>query len=608
MKSKLLLLLLFICAALRVGAAVKVTARVTPSTVAAGETFKLEYTVNAANVGDITPPVFTGFEVLNGPAVSTFSSYQMVNSQVTGGSTTTFTYILSAGKAGSYTIPGAVVVVDGRKVKSNAVKIKVVKGQGGAAGSASGQGGVSSGEAMSTYRSQGKVGKKDLFITVTANKTKVYEQEPIVLTYKVFTQVNLTQLSGKMPDLKGFLSQEVPLPQQKSFTLERVNGALYRTTMWSQYVMFPQQTGKLTIPSIRFEGAVTMEDPNIDPIDAFFNGADYQVKVVRETPSVSVEVSPLPAPRPANFSGAVGRLAIASEVVTKTPRTNEALVVRVTVSGVGNMKLIKTPAVKFPTSFDVYDPKMTDRTRLTDQGMAGDMVYEYTVIPREKGKYTIPPLQFTYFDVGTNEYRTVETKAMDVDVAQGTKSVSDSEREMALRNSDIRPLHEGAYLSEAGRLWGSMRYVLLYVAFLFAAGVVAFLLRRQIRRNADTVGRKERMAGKAARMRMKQAQAMWEAGKADRFYEETLKALHGYVSDKFAIPTAQLNMASIKSAMASAGISETTIAQFASVAEACEYARFAPSGEPSQMKETYEQALQAIQQVAAELKRKKVKK
>lgn len=601
MNKQILIMLMGWWVALHALADIRVTAEASPTTVAVGEAFRLEYKVNSTDAEQIRPDAFNGVEVLNGPAVSTFSSYQLTNGRASSESSTTFTYILSPTREGTLTLPAATVSVGGRNYKSNAVRIKVVKGSGQPSRGTIAQ---DDGPAM---RTRGAVTNKDLFITVTANKTQVFEQEPIVLTYKVYTLVNLKQLVGKMPDLKGFLSQEVPLPQQKTFTVERYGDKLYRTTTWSQYVMFPQQTGKLTIPSIRFEGAVTMENPNIDPIDAFFNGYDYLVKVVRQTPTIDINVKSLPTPKPTGFSGAVGDLKIRAEVVTREPKTNEALTVRLTVAGVGNMKLIKAPKLTFPTSFEAYEPKVTDKTELTAEGIAGEMIYDYLVIPRQKGHYDIPPVEFSYFDINTGEYKTLKTQPLTVDVAQGTKSDADVEKEMELRKSDIRALHVDNGLAQHTAFWGSTIYGVLYVILIGIFAATVWTTRRYIKANADIVGRRGRAAGKNARLRLAKAKAMLDHKRRDAFYDETEKALQGYVADKFNIPKGQLSRGTVTATLTAAGVTEETVSRFNETLEGCEYARFAPSGGDKELEGFYEQAADILSRIEQELKAKKKK-
>jgi len=259
-----------------------------------------------------------------------------------------------------------------------------------------------------------------LFIKVTANKQRVHEQEPILLTYKVYTLVDLSQLEGKMPDLTGFHSQEIPLPQQKSFHIERVNGRAYRAVTWSQYLMYPQMTGTLKIPSITFKGIVVEENRNVDPFEAFLNGGSGYVEVKRNivAPGLTVQVDPLPS-KPADFSGGVGKFNISAQLSKKEVRAGDPVTLRVVIGGTGNLKLIKQPVVNFPKDFDKYDPKVTDKTKLTSSGVGGNMVYDFLIVPRNQGKYTIPSVTFTYYDTDANTYKTLKTTPFTITFAPG---------------------------------------------------------------------------------------------------------------------------------------------------------------------------------------------
>lgn len=378
-----------------------------PDVVVSGDQFRLTFTVNTQKGKDFLAPSISGFDVLMGPSRSQQSSTQIINGKVSSSSAITYTYILMAGKEGTYTIPAASIEVDGKKIFSNALTIKVLPPDQSAGNQQSGQGQSNSSRGQIAG---GKISDKDLFITATAAKTTVYEQEAILLTYKVYTLVNLRQLYGKMPDLKGFHTQEIELPQQKTFSLEHYNGRNYNTTIWSQYVLFPQQTGKLEIPSITFEGIVAQQTISDDPFDAFFNGGGYiEVKKKIVTPKVTINVKPLPA-KPDNFSGGVGEFTLSSSINAKEVKTNDAVTIKLTIKGAGNMKLINTPEVKFPEDFEIYDPKVTNNFDVSRAGLSGTQTIEYLAIPRHAGDFTIPQVEFTYFDLKSQAYKTLKTE------------------------------------------------------------------------------------------------------------------------------------------------------------------------------------------------------
>ena len=293
---KIVLLLIFITTAIASWADEKITFTASaPEVVVSGDQFRLTFSINSQKIKDFRAPNIKGLEVLMGPSRSTQSSTQIINGNVTSTKSTTFTYILMAEKEGTYSIPGATIVADGNNYTSNSVSVKVLPPDQ-STGTASNNGRTSRNQA-----NNGKISEKELFITATASKTSVYEQEAILLTYKIYTEVNLTQLHGDMPDLKGFHTQEVELSSQKQWSLEHYNGRNYNTTVYSQYVLFPQQSGKLEIPSITFEGTVSQLVASDDPFDAFFNGGSNYVNIKKNivAPKLTIDVKQLPAGKPA---------------------------------------------------------------------------------------------------------------------------------------------------------------------------------------------------------------------------------------------------------------------------------------------------------------------
>ena len=411
-----------------------------PSHVAVGEQFRLTYTVNTQNVSDFRAgDIPDELEVLIGPNRSMQSSYQMINGHTSSSASITYTYIVSATKNGSYTISPAHVVVGGKTISSNPITIKVS----GSASSARQQRQQRDDEGAELRDAGSRISGSDLFIKVSANKNRVHEQEPILLTYKVYTLVSLTQLRGDMPDLKSFYTQEVDLPQQKSFSVETVNGRPYRTCTWSQYVMFPQMTGKLQIPSITFEGIVVQQNRNVDPFEAFFNGGSGYIEVKKKivAPSIDIQVDPLPQ-RPANFSGGVGKFTISAQLDKTETKANDPISMRIIISGSGNLKLMKQPVINVPKDFDKYEPKVTDKTKLTSSGIEGSMIYDVLIVPRHQGKYEIPPVELTYFDTSENAYKTIKSEAFTLDVAKGSgaASVSDDGKASAFYDEVLRAL------------------------------------------------------------------------------------------------------------------------------------------------------------------------
>lgn len=599
-----LLICLILCMA--TGLAAQVLKVNVPRHVEVGEQFRLQYTLNTSNASGFREGnIPDAFEVLFGPSMSSQSNWQMVNGHTSSSSSVTYTFLLSANKKGTFTIPPAHVRIGGRTVASPAVKI-VVTGN----GHANGGGGSRQQAAEPRMRAAGShISGNDLFIKVSANKKRVHEQEPVLLTYKVYTQVDLTQLEGKMPDLTGFHTQEVKLPQQKSFHLERVNGRNYRCVTWSQYVMYPQMTGTLKIPSIVFKGIVVQENRNIDPFEAFFNGGSGYVEVKKNitAPGLTIQVDPLPK-RPANFSGGVGKFNISAQIDKKELKTGDPITVRVVVGGIGNLKLIKQPVVNFPKDFEKYDAKVTDKTRLTANGVEGNMVYDFLAVPNNQGSYTIPPVEFTYYDTGINQYKTLKTQAFDVkvDKGNGRSSVDNFGSD---KDKDIHPLKKGkVHLHERGDFFfGSAAYWtwLAVLVMVFVALLIVF--RKRAMERANVSKQKTKRANKVATKRLKKASVLMFKGDHDAFYDEVLHALWGYVGDKLNMPIETLTRDNISERLASKDVDEETINKFISALDECEFERYAPGDVKGNMNKTFESAMTAIMKIEDVMKANKKK-
>ena len=606
---KIIFLLFTILAAWQVKAADKVRfVAEAADVVVSGDQVRLVFTVNSQDIKDFRAPSIKGFDVLMGPSRSQQSSIQIINGKRTSNSSTAFTYILLAGSPGTYTIPAASVEVNGEKVFSNAISIKVLPQD-----QTSGNSGNNGGGSASSSRSQAagsRISANDLFITATASKTTVHEQEAILLTYKVYTVVNLRQLYGKMPDLKGFHTQEVELPQQKTFTLEHYKGRNYNTTVWSQYVLFPQQTGKLEIPSITFDGVVAQQTISEDPFDAFFNGGGYvEVKKKITTPKVVINVQPLPA-KPAGFSGAVGEFKLASSINATDVKTNDAVTIKLTLSGTGNMKLIGTPEVKFPQDFEIYDPKVTDDYKLTNSGLTGTKTFEYLAIPRHAGNFTIPAIEFTYFDLKSNSYKTLKTEAYNLKVAKGQGNadqvISDftNKESVKMLGKDIRfiKLGDSSLRPKGDFFFGTVGYYLCYLIPLLLFVVFAVIYRQKALENANVAKVKTKKANKVATRRMKLAGKLLAENKKNEFYDEVLKALWGYISDKLSIPVSQLSKDNIEAELTNYGVQEALIAEFIGVLNECEYARYAPGNENEAMDKVYSASVEVISKMENSIK------
>ena len=571
-----------------------------PAQVEVGENFRLAYTINTQDIEDFrVGNIPSNLEVLAGPYTSRQSSYQMINGHTSSSSSITFTYTLNAVSNGIYTIPAARVRINGKTVLSKIAKIKVIGStRSGSKASRMNQYN-DDGSSSQAQSSSTNITGNDLFIRVSANKRRVYEQEPVLLTYKVYTQVELTQLEGKMPDLTGFHTQEIPLPQQKSFHLERVNGKPYKVVTWSQYVMFPQVTGELSIPSITFKGTVVRQNRSVDPFEAFFNGGSGYVEVKKniEAPGLTIQVDALPK-KPVNFSGGVGNFNITASLNKLEVKAGEPLSLRVVVSGKGNLKLIKQPEINLPKDFDKYDPKVKDNTKLTSSGVEGNKEYTFLVVPRNQGTFTIPSIEFTYYDTSLNSYKTVKTQVFSVTVFPGDKlkepSLYDAEKENDIHDI-IRDVKTGNI--ENGTFFGSTIYwislVSLFLSFIF----LLIVFRQRALERSNIVGMRGKKANIIAQKRLKNAKRLMTEGLQNEFYDEVLRALWDYVGYKLNIPTEALSRDNIAENLRSNYVDNETVNKFLLALDECEFKRYAPGDPSGNMNSTFEMAFIAISNI-----------
>ena len=574
-----------------------------PKSVVVGNRFKIAYEVNTKADSQPTITDVDGLRVLSGPHHSTFMSSNNVNGRVTTKQTITYTYIVVADKEGEITVPGASVMVDGKKYTSNPLTIKVLPES-----QASQQ--QSGGAKAQSNNSSTNITNDNLFVKALVSKTKVYDQEALLLTYKVYTDVNLVNLDNPAPDLKGFNIQEVELSQQRQFELEHYNGHNYNTLVWRQFVLFPQETGKLEIPSMEYEAVVAVQTRrSMDPFEMMFNGGSSYVEVRKKLKSnkVVIDVEKLPA-KPAGFSGAVGHFTVNSTVSTDKLKSNEEFTLKVTVKGDGNMKLMGDPVVEFPSEFDVYDPIITNNYKLTSKGFAGEKVYEYVVTPRTAGEYTLPAAKFTYFDTTAGSYKTVESKAFTIEVEKGAAMPSSSgnvyvvKEEGKLLANDIRYIKLGDDTVSDGKFYASTLYWLLYAALTVLFAIVAAVYSKHIKLSSNVALSKTKKANSVAVRRLKNAKKLLHDNRTNEFYDETLKAVWGYMSDKLNIPLSQLSKDNIANELARRGCDTALVEELVNLLNECEFARYAPGDPAVTMDKVYRMAVDVISKMENSIK------
>lgn len=606
MKRIILTLLLFISVIGNVLADDVTFVASAPKSVVLGQHFRLTYTVNTTDAKEPVIADMPDFDILSGPNISTQQSYSSVYGKTTSSVSVTFTYILLPKSEGEFTIQPAKINAKGKDVTSNSLSIKVLPED--KASSA-----AQNGDRRQGGNTSANISNEDLFMRATLSKTKVYEQEAVLLTYKVYSAVNLTNLSFPTPELKGFNIQEVELPQEKQFELEHYNGRNYNTIVWRQFVLFPQQSGKLEIPSLDFEAVVAVQNRrSVDPFEMMFSGFSgyVEVKKVLKTKPLSLEVEKLPFGKPADYSGGVGEFTIGSTINNTKLKTNSEFTLKVIVKGTGNMRLLGNPQFELPTEFESYDPVIENNFRLTANGFKGEKVYEYLITPKASGTYTIPSAHLSFFNTSTGSYETLKTQEYTVEVEKGSEAAVtlidntqiNKEKGKVLA-SDIRHIKYGDEgKAEKSIFFGSSRYMLSYAISLLLVLLFLVIYRKKVAENANTSLVRTKKANKVATRRLKVAKTLMKENKVNEFYDEILKAMWGYTSDKLSIPMSQLSKENIASTLLSRGVSDELVTEFQEILSEGEFARYAPGDKEAAMERLYTMSINVISKMENSIK------
>ncbi|MDD3968301.1 MAG: BatD family protein [Proteiniphilum sp.] len=581
-----------------------------PATVVEGEQFRLSYHLNKEG-RDLRLPDLSGFDLLFGPSTSTSYSQRIINGKSSSEISVTYTYILMAKNTGTHTIPAASITVDGSNYRSNSLEIKVLPPDESSAEAPAGEGkqqerGAIQGAGTAT------VSANDAFIRAIVSKNTPYEQEGFTVTFRLYTTLNVVNF-GKIqfPEFEGFMVEEIELPANKQLQLERYNGRNYYTADLRKTLLFPQRPGRITIPSGTLEMVFSV--PSGKKVSSFFGLQEVMVDVKKalKTNLLDIDVKPLPSGKPVGYANAVGAFGINSILNTSEIRANEAITLQLEISGTGNLKLIRNPEVAFPDNFELYDPTVENLFNVTTNGLTGMRRIEYMAIPRYEGNYTIPPVEFSYFDPGSGSYKTVTTPEHHLVVEKGAAGSAPAptyvNRQDVKVEQDIRFLKTGELLFQSHHSFfiGSAGYWLWYLIPLLLLVASYLIYRKQARENANVALMRNRKANKIAIRRLKLAERYLREQQSEHFYEEVLRALWGYFSDKLSIPLARLSRDNVEAELRGYGIDEELTDRFLHILDNCEFARYAPTGAETAMDRLYQDTLDAIGEMENRLKKSK---
>lgn len=601
-KALCILALIFIVSANAVNAQVTFRASA-PASVVKGEQFRLVYTLNKTG-RDLRLPDMKGIEVIFGPATSTSYSQSTVNGKTTSESSVTYTYTVIANEEGSFEIDPASISVDGANYKSNSLKINVLPPD----KKAESQSGGSNASEQSSAGSP-NIGANDAFIRAIVSKNGVYEQEGFTVTFRLYSVHGQIYFeAAEFPEFDGFMNEEIDIPSNQQLKLERYNDRNYYTADIKKSLLFPQRSGKITIPSGKLETVFTV--PSGRKVSTFFGSQEVmaEVKKTLVTNPVTVDVKALPEGKPLNFSNAVGNYTMNSSINTLQTPANEAITISVEISGTGNSKLIRNPIVEFPTNFETYDPTINNDFQTSSNGLTGTRKIEYLSIPRYEGKYEIPAIEFSYFDTSSKTYKTLKSQEYNLDISKGDPSKATANTYISQQSvkveDDIRFIKTDApiFQSKDSYFAGSMGYWMWYIipASLFIT--LAVINRKRAKENANITLVKTRRANKMAIKRLRVAEKFLKQHNKEKFYDEVLRALWGYFSDKLSMPLANLTKDNIETELSNYGIEESLITKFTDILNTCEFARYAPGEGDAAMDKLYKDTITAIGEMESKLK------
>ena len=600
-------LIFLIALMLTVGMSVKatnVTFRASaPEAVVMGQQFQLTFTVNA-EATDLRVQEMPDFNVLMGPSSSKAYSSSWVNGRSTSETTITYTYILMPKSEGTFNIAPATIKANNANYTSNGLTIRVLPPD------------RASDAASANNSSQANsISADDYFVRMEVSKRSVYEQEGFLVTFKLYAAQRCGLNNIKFPEFEGFLAQEVELPQDKQWTMDNYNGRNFYVVTLKQTVLYPQRSGDIRIEGGRFVAQipVRVQRQASSIFDEFFNSGYQTINKELTVSPVTIDVKPLPSGKPASFSGSVGNYTMTSEISSNNIKANEAVTVKLKIAGNGNIRLLRNPDVKFPNDFEIYDPKVTTDINTAASGTNGSRTIEYMAIPRYAGDFEIPAIQFSYFDLRTNSYRTLATEPYKLHVERGEGGdvnnpiVSNFTNREALRTigEDIRFIKVNgiSFIPVEDILFGTFLYWMCYLlpAILF---IVFFIIyRKQVKENSDIAFVRTKKANKMAVRRLKNAGKFLKENKNEEFYEEVLRALWGYLSDKLSIPQANLTKDNVEAELLKYGVSETLITEFIEILNTCEFARYAPSQATDAKDKLYELTVDAIGKMESTIKK-----
>ena len=525
------------------------------------------------------------------------SQSTIVNGNFSHTTSVTYTMTLKAEKEGNFKF--GPLTVDG--IKSNTVSYSIGKKD-----TSLSQSGGQSSSSQDDQNGPKFIGKGDdkLFLRANVSKTSAFEQEALVYTIKLYSSYAGVKFAGatSAPTFDGFVIEESKI-NTIQMDYETYNGKTYATAEIARYIIFPQTTGDLKVLGNTYTISVNSQEYYKDP-DWGHLTINRPVNLNVKPNDLIVKVKPLPSPRPANFSGGVGEFEIKSELQNSKLKTNHAASIVYSISGSGNLKYLKLPDLNniFPSQLEVYSPSVKENISVNSNNTEGDISFDYSFMPLEEGEYAIPSVELVYFNPSTGKYETKQAKGYNVEVTKGEVSSKSQKKDRLVYNTKLEDV--GVNKSSVKLIVDSLSYWLWYIVPILLLIIAISIYRRRINDLADIDLLKSKKANKVARKRLKKAEICLRAKDVDKFYDEILSAMWGYIGDKLRIPISDLNRENVRQKLGDAGVNSEDLDSLISLIDECEFAKYSSSLGQISMDNVYMHACDVINKLDNSLKSK----
>ena len=525
------------------------------------------------------------------------SQSTIVNGNFSHTTSVTYTMTLKAEKEGNFKF--GPLTVDG--IKSNTVSYSIGKKD-----TSLSQSGGQSSSSQDDQNGPKFIGKGDdkLFLRANVSKTSAFEQEALVYTIKLYSSYAGVKFAGatSAPTFDGFVIEESKI-NTIQMDYETYNGKTYATAEIARYIIFPQTTGDLKVLGNTYTISVNSQEYYKDP-DWGHLTINRPVNLNVKPNDLIVKVKPLPSPRPANFSGGVGEFEIKSELQNSKLKTNHAASIVYSISGSGNLKYLKLPDLNniFPSQLEVYSPSVKENISVNSNNTVGDISFDYSFMPLEEGEYAIPSVELVYFNPSTGKYETKQAKGYSVEVTKGEVSSKSQKKDRLVYNTKLEDV--GVNKSSTKLIVDSLSYWLWYIVPILLLIIAISIYRRRINDLADIDLLKSKKANKVARKRLKKAEICLRAKDVDKFYDEILSAMWGYIGDKLRIPISDLNRENVRQKLGDAGVNSEDLDSLISLIDECEFAKYSSSLGQISMDNVYMHACDVINKLDNSLKSK----